>query len=110
MAAAQGGARTRGRGVVQLLVDIDNTDAIAWYRARGFRVVTAYTEEDGTRCVRARCPGRRPYVPTRVAARAAPRDAQTPQAAVHAGGPRNSDAEPAGAARCEASQPHAGVQ
>ena len=47
MTAARG-EQGRKVGVVQLLVDIGNTDAIAWYRARGFKVVTAYTEEDGT--------------------------------------------------------------
>ena len=47
MAAARGG-QGRKVGVVQLLVDTGNIDAIAWCRARGFRVVTAYTEECGT--------------------------------------------------------------
>ena len=47
LAAARGG-QGRKVGVVQLLVDTGNIDAIAWCRARGFRVVTAYTEECGT--------------------------------------------------------------
>ena len=34
-------------GVVQLLVDVANTEAIAWYRRRGFRRITRYTRADG---------------------------------------------------------------
>jgi len=48
--AAARGPHGRGVGVVQLLVDIGNTDAITWYRARGFRAITAYTREDNTAC------------------------------------------------------------
>ena len=49
-------------GAVQLLVDtVGNTSAILWYRARGFRVVTAYTRQRTAPSMRARCRGRGPY-------------------------------------------------
>ena len=37
-----------GGGAVQLLVDVGNTDAITWYCKWGLRVITAYTEKNGT--------------------------------------------------------------
>ena len=67
MAAAQG-RHGRAVGVVQLLVDIGNTSAILWYRARGFRVVTAYTAAGARAAARRKRAGpeRAPVAVTRV--------------------------------------------